>query len=230
MIVCNEHEFIFLKSGKTAGTSLEIGLSKFCGPSDIITEIYSPEDEAIRTELGYPGPRNYLIPPRRYNLKDWARLTVKRTPRKFYNHIGAEEARRYMSKRVWDRYFKFCVVRNPFDLVISFYYWRCQDEPRPSIMEFLRTGPMHRLKETGYDLYTSGGEVAVDHLMRYERLADELDELRERLGLPSSILMPRAKGGFRKDRRPYREVIGKEERRVIEEMFSKELDLLGYEF
>ncbi|MEL6382956.1 MAG: chondroitin 4-O-sulfotransferase, partial [Cyanobacteria bacterium J06626_18] len=32
MIISHEYKFIFLKTRKTAGTSIEIALSKFCGP------------------------------------------------------------------------------------------------------------------------------------------------------------------------------------------------------
>lgn len=77
MIISHKYRYIFLKTNKTAGTSVEIALSRFCGPDDIITPI-TPEDEEIRRELGYPGPQNYLIPFSRYELKDWARLLIKR--------------------------------------------------------------------------------------------------------------------------------------------------------
>ena len=50
VIASHQHRFIFLKTRKTAGTSVEIALSKVCGPDDIITEI-SPEDQAAW--LGY---------------------------------------------------------------------------------------------------------------------------------------------------------------------------------
>ena len=50
MILSHRYRYLFLKTNKTAGTSIEIALSKFCGPDDIITPI-SPEDEAIRRRL-----------------------------------------------------------------------------------------------------------------------------------------------------------------------------------
>lgn len=57
MIISHEHKFIFLKTAKTAGTSIEIALSKFCGSDDVITKIARP-DQRIRSEVGYPGPQN----------------------------------------------------------------------------------------------------------------------------------------------------------------------------
>jgi hypothetical protein len=39
MIISHEHKFIFVKTRKTAGTSIEIALSKFCGPDDVICPI-----------------------------------------------------------------------------------------------------------------------------------------------------------------------------------------------
>ena len=33
MIVSHEHKFIFLKTKKTAGTSIELALSELCGPA-----------------------------------------------------------------------------------------------------------------------------------------------------------------------------------------------------
>ncbi len=77
VIASHSHRFIFLKTRKTAGTSVEIALSKVCGPDDVITEI-SPEDEALRRAAGGRGPQNFESPP---------------LPRKAYNHMGAKATR-----------------------------------------------------------------------------------------------------------------------------------------
>ena len=61
MILSHRYRFIFLKTGKTAGTSIEIALSEYCGAKDIITPI-KPEDELTRRSLGFRGPQNYLDP------------------------------------------------------------------------------------------------------------------------------------------------------------------------
>ena len=50
MILSHKYKFIFLKTRKTAGTSLEIALSRFCEEGDINTRI-PQEDEKIRAQF-----------------------------------------------------------------------------------------------------------------------------------------------------------------------------------
>ena len=58
MILNHKYNFIFIKSFKTAGTSLEIALSKFCDNKDVVTPIVK-EDEKLRSELNFTPPQNY---------------------------------------------------------------------------------------------------------------------------------------------------------------------------
>ncbi|WP_293150922.1 hypothetical protein [Okeania sp. SIO2C9] len=78
MIISYRYKFIFLKTKKTAGTSVEISLSRFCGDDDVITPI-SLEDEAIRKLLG-KRQQNYLDFDAHGNEY-----------KKYFNHITAKE-------------------------------------------------------------------------------------------------------------------------------------------
>ena len=230
MIISHKHKFIFLKTTKTAGTSIEIALSKFCGPDDVITG-FASEDEKIRQELGYRGRQNYLSPLWEYNLKDIGRFLVKgRAKRKFYNHITASEVRAHVGQQIWDSYFKFCVERDPWDRVVSLYYYTYKSEPRPKFSEYIDSNVPLSLKHFGFELYTIDGQIAVDKICRFENLAEELEVIRTQLGFPEKLNLPRAKSRFRKNRRSYRDYYSEEEKKKIAELFSDEIGLLGYKF
>lgn len=60
MIVLHGPKIIFLKSRKTAGSSIEIALSAIAKESDVIAPIDNGSgDDEERARLGYVGPQNY---------------------------------------------------------------------------------------------------------------------------------------------------------------------------
>lgn len=209
MILSHQHKFIFIKTQKTAGTSIEIALSSLCGDDDIITQIFA-EDEETRRSLGYRGPQNDVIGGRQL----------------FYNHMPAAHIRAVVGDEVWSTYFKFCFERNPWDKVISLYFWRNQTLPRPTIAEYIRSG--HVASVSGFPRYTIGGRIAVDRVCFYERLEQELARIQRELNLPPIPALPRAKSGFRVDRRPYYEILSPEDMAAIAEIFAWEISQFGY--
>jgi hypothetical protein len=228
MIVSHKNRFIFIKTNKTAGTSVEIALSKFCGPEDIITPV-SRDDESIRRSLGYPGPQNHLAPTYEYAAADHFKRLVGKKKLRFYNHISAREVKQRLGDQIWNSYFKFCFERHPFDRVISLYYWRHKSEPRPSISDFLDSGVPNLLRQRGYDLYTIDCIAAVDRVCLYENMAQELEQLRERFGFDAPLALPRAKGSHRVDRRNPRDILSEADKERIRQMFATEIERFGFE-
>lgn len=231
MIISHKYKFIFLKTSKTGGTSVEMALSKFCGVDDILTRI-SPMDERARRRLGYQGSQNYLSPLLGSGIKNMAEILLKWQfkPIIFYNHITAKGVRSLVNKQVWNNYYKFCFERNPWDRVISQYHWRNRSKRRPTMSQFVKSNRPLVLKRRGYDIYTINGEVAVDKVCRFENLEEEMETVRKQLGIPEPLSVPQAKSQFRKDKRPYQEILGEVEKRRIEDIFRDEIDLFGYEF
>ena len=228
MIVSHKYKFIFLKTRKTAGTSLEIGLSRFCGSGDIITPI-TKEDELLRMQMGNPGPQNYTVPFKRYRMGDWKKLVFRRRRLYFFNHMRAVGVRRYLGPDVWNTYFKFSFERNPFDRAVSLYHWKTRKESQPPVMEdYLASVSANVL--SNWQVYTIADEIAVDFLGRYEYLNDDIAEIERRIGLPEKVVLPRAKGDCRKDRRHYSVVLNDRARAHIERTCHHELTTLGYSF
>ncbi len=175
MIISHEYKFIFLKTRKTVGTSIEIALSQFCGKKDVITPI-SRMDEVLREELSYRGPQNFRVPSSKDAPEDGLSLSARRKIG-YYNHMPAEQVRSLIGTTIWHEYFKFCFERNPWDRAISLYFGRTHNhQPRPSLLEFLRRRrdelPYQGkgIKLSNIDVYSIDGDIAVDHVGLYEDL------------------------------------------------------------
>ena len=233
MILCHRHKFIFFKTRKTAGTSVEIALSRLCDGADIVTCL-APEDEARRC---CEGGRQGNNPPRKaehYSWRDWLNTACLRNVRPaFENHTPAADAMRQLPPELWDSYLKITIERNPWDRIISQYWWEKARRPCiSSISEMLkkyRWGRQHRLSNWG--IYSVGERIVADHVLSYENLSDDLAALGRRLGV-KDLQMPagRAKGNTRQDKRHYREVLTDEDAEIISKLCAREIAAFGYSY
>ncbi len=225
MIISHKHRFIFIKTAKTAGTSIEIALSKFAGHHDVITPC-TPADEALRLELGHVGPQNYKLPLRKDPFGGFVRMLVTRTRPAFYNHIDAATIRQFVGATIWSSYFKFCFERNPWDKVVSAYYFDRADSAAKSLSDYVQSGAASNIP--GYNIYTIRGEIAVNKVYLYEDLPNAISDLGSRLGLSEPIVLPRAKGHFRPDNTLYRSVLTNADREKIARVYAREIATFGY--
>lgn len=221
MILSHRHKFIFLKTKKAGGTSIEIALSAICGPEDIITPI-SPEDEKLRQSLGYRGPQNYRLP-----LHSGV-LHFLRSGRwlRYNNHMNAFEVKRLAGERIWQDYFTFCFERNPWERAMSQFRWLNRDREDADFDTYIRSGKLDRLQAHTASLYRQGDEILVDRVCRFENFEAELQEIGVRLGLSSPLQVPEAKVGIRD--RESEAGLGQEQVDYIARLFRWEIEHFGY--
>jgi hypothetical protein len=224
MLLSHDHKFLFIKTRKTASTSIEISLSRAMkNPRDIITP--SAQEDEWRRARFQVRPRNYGEEPG--------------TP-KFYNHIGIRDIRARLPAHM-DAYFTFAFERNPWDKCVSQYYWELQGEPGVGFDEWL----MHTHGATlpyNWPLYTIDDKLAVDALYRWEDLPHALFLAQLRGEAPENEndvvdskwfdgWLPHAKGHCRPKNvhysRLYRNAATRE---FVEEKFEKEIRFFRYEF
>lgn len=168
MIISRSLNAIFVKTRKTAGTSVELAMSTACGPEDVITPLRD-EDEQLRAQLGGRGPQHFLKS--RGDDAMWnvaGMLSGGRHGQQYYNHAPAAVAIQHLGWETWESYFTFTVERDPWDKAVSRYFWEAAGRQVPDFSAFLRQCPRWSL--TNFDLYAVDGEVVVDRVLRYERL------------------------------------------------------------
>jgi hypothetical protein len=175
MLISHKYRFIFIKTRKTAGTSIEVDLSHVMDANDVVTEIFP-------TVEGH-SPRNFVI---------GSHTCV--------NHMKAKAVRKVVGDDVFGSYFKFCVEREPVDKCISHYSMLKNSADHNSgnqsltWEEYVERGdfPVDHKKYLGAD-----GELLVDKIIKYETLNADLIALMGSLQVPFKGLTTQAKAGFR---------------------------------
>lgn len=253
MIISFKHNFIFMKSHKVAGTSVEIALSHSLGPDDIATPI-SPEDERLRLAFGQ-GPQNYLAPASKAHEQafiEQVRTAAKpehahdyyralKVPMIYQNHMHASELMALLDPEFWQRSYKFSIERHPYEKAVSFaWFFR-------NIIINKADGTIHRLEDRlgdlsqtidfvlkrrlirNYDIYAVDQQVVADKVVRYEHLEEDLRAVEEQIGLPILSHLPRTKANSRKDRTPAKHVLSSQQKEAIQSLCAEEFALFGYE-
>lgn len=219
MIISHKHKFIFIKTRKTAGTSIEAYLKQFLGEDDIVSPDMLPKDYDPFVESLYQL-KYFTISKRPAHLKASLKALLGRdtTNRK---HIPAVSIRSRVPKQVWNSYFKFCFEREPLDKNVSFFKYRKENHiPTLTWESFIKS----RNFCYNYPQYTDfNGNVIVDYVGRYENLEEEMKYICGRIGIPYHGL-PRE--NVSKDRTSYIEFYDLEERKLIEQLFAKEVSKL----
>jgi hypothetical protein len=229
MIISHTHKFIFIKSLKTAGTSVESILSNYCSGDDIVTPLNDFSHN--RNEKG-----EFIH--RAMNAEDY---------REIGQHVDAATIRGRLPAELWNSYFKISLARNPWDRAVSFFYWEHRQDPaiRPQKRFYHHLGvpfsepkmlqqQFRRFLESDKwgdndRFYTADGKLCVDFVIRYEQLNDDFAEVCRKLGLPTQDL-PRLKAGIRKQRHHYSEYYDEASRALVAERHRHDIELLGYRF
>ena len=201
MLLSHKYKFIFIKTKKTAGTSVEIELNKLMSDKDIVTPIKPSHQDHT--------PRNYI-----YNGK------------KLFNHMMMSDLKKIIPQSVHDGYFKFCIEREPVEKCLSDFFmlknslYHIRNKIPLTWKEYLKAGqfPIDTKK------YTNENNVlCVDKIIKYENLESDLFEISQKLGFKFSGVNVRAKSGFRE-----KLVVSQNEREFIYSAFANSNKFTGY--
>ena len=114
-----------------------------------------------------------------------------------HGHITAREIQPHLDAGVWNSYFKFGFVRNPFDRFISTCFYLNRGSPNFAnyAVSFMKQRlPVERFRKLvlmrpqSVQLVNGDGEIAMDYVGRYENLQHSYDTICEKIGIPTTAL------------------------------------------
>ena len=230
MIISHSHRFIFIKSLKTAGTSIETALSNQCSGTDVIVPI---------NDFGHNRDPEGQMRHRSMNADEFYR--------RIGQHVDAPTIKSREPAEVWSGYLKFSIARNPWDRALSYFFWDNRqdsslvppkrfyhnlgvpyDEFTPvktRFKEFIKS----RVLENNDRFYIINDQLCVDFVIRYENLEDDFREVCSRTGL-STLDIPRLKTGIRKKERHYSEYYDSETQDIVAELHGNDIRFFNYRF
>jgi len=167
-------------------------------------------------------------------------------------HCTASDVKKYFaSEEQWDNYFKFSIVRNPFDRIVSSYNFLCREKMRPyefrdrllfkdfifrkGIFERLlnpsliveESNRYHQIKPSFEYLFDKNDNLMIDHIGRFENLKNEWDFICKQLGVKIEL---KHRNKHSRDNKHYRDYYDNETKAYVSETYKKDLEIFGYEF
>ena len=141
---------------------------------------------------------------------------------------------RYVSRDVFDRYYKFTFIRNPWDKLVSEYFWKMINrfDTFREFLDWVATLDMdselnqhpHFIPQHRF-VYNRKDRAMVDFVGRYEELFKGWESVRKHLGLEKGL--PHLL--WSKHKR-YTKYYDQSSIDLVAEIYRKDIELFGYKF
>ncbi len=221
-MISHQHKCIFVHIPKTAGTSIEYALGHF----------------EKRQRLNQDHRSIRMIEPLTYhailNKENLVELKMRAWHNYRRQHVNPNNTNT-VNRAQYNEYFKFTIVRNPWDRLYSLFFARSrawgyeidQSDLRGSFRKFVGTYHRQRiLRSQMHILKNFRGDVPVDYIGRFEDLPRIFQDISNRLSIKVEFPHLLDRG----PRASYRDVYDDEMRETVRELYKDDIDYLGYEF
>lgn len=217
MLISHSHRFIFFHVAKTGGMSVRDTLLP-----------YTQEPEHFK--IHRPLPHKNGKPNPFYTV--WEALLL---------HARASEAQRELPTELFQNYFKFAFVRNPWDWQVSMYHFILNEPTHIRYSQVAALGSFARYLDWvvstpspypkgaakhQHEAITDGeGRLLVDFVGHYETLEQDFAQVCHEVGVVAHL--PHLN---RSSHRPYWTYYNEETQQTVAEHFARDIEMFGYAF
>ena len=188
MIVSHKYRFIFFAQPRTGTHAIRAALQPHLGADDW-------QQQALTRTV---------------------RLPILELARIGHGHISLQQVKACLPNEIWGEYFKFSMVRNPYERYVSactFLNRRNPGYPGAETAFMKAALKRNRFRQRALIrpqvtlLANGSGTVGMDFVGRYEQLQQSFDQACERIGIPASPLSRRNASHHGDYRRYYDEAL-----------------------
>lgn len=176
------------------------------------------------------------------NLYGWHSET-----KQYLQHSTPEELMKnnLISQEIWNTYYKFIVVRNPWSRAVSDYFWMMNQKKiiLDSFKNFIENRGgfkkvMQPQKKNNYytHLYSQkkyffiqGKEITYDRVIRFENIENELKALAQDLGMSEKLFEKKSNRSFKKLKH-YSLFFNQRRKKIVEKYYLEDINYLNYSF
>jgi hypothetical protein len=226
VMISHKHQFIFIKTKKTAGTSVEeyfesilIGVPE-SGFSENTFERVA-KDSYVTGRTIYQGAVKGLL----------------------LSHASSGQILRALGQERFDSYIKVSCVRNPWDQIVSFFWWRISFYPSAhrimirlpmilvrTIFSYWLSRSQKRINSLSYTAQLEiDGVLPKMKIIHFETMKEDIDKICEELGIDNlSLELPNRKTTQRKTSAPYQTYYSRALRDSVAKARALDLANFGY--
>jgi Sulfotransferase family len=218
-----EHNFLFIHYPKTGGNSLQSILANH-SEDDIVAQKERHSDRSSEKKI-QDGKERFEVHNKRYDI------TKK--------HFSLSEYKSVLEHRIYQKLFKFSVIRNPWERMVSFYFsphrgleWDRQEfinlvEKAKPLRFYICDGTSPE-EESEFIRTTTNNNLAnnINALLRFESLNDDFKLITQRLGITTTEIPQLNKS----TRMHYSYYYDDDLKDLVHEKFIEEIDYGKYQF
>lgn len=223
MLISHKKKFIFIHIYKTAGTSVMDVFLPYCR----LVDRMAYEFRVSRKLFGMAG-----------HLMGWDDDGMKQFTG-YHQHATASQIRAKMGGDLFDSYFKFVFVRNPYDFIVSLYSYILQAKNHRlhklvTGMDFSRFLnwyiDSHPQRQLDFVAGPQGKPLLVDCIGRFETLEKDVAIIQRSLGIQPVDSLKHKNSSLTRNGRNYKEYYNDENKCLVENYFKEDLTCFGYHF